>query len=105
MNAARILAAALGGLVLLATADAHAARRRDRHSGHQPRFNAATYTVPARSPVRVLRMARAARVSQMARSAPMDAHVAVQEARAAVNPVPASRFAQAARHHGLMRGS
>ena len=56
--------------------DVMAAKRDGRHAGHLPRVNAATYTYPARSRVRVLRM--------------VGAH--------------GSRYAQE-RHHGLLRRS
>jgi len=93
MTTLRILAAALGLLALLGTPDASAARRRDRHPGHHPRASTATYTVPVRSPVRVLRMAR---------GAPQGAHkLRTVHAR----PASPNRFAQASRHHALMRGS
>lgn len=85
MQATRILAAALGILVVLSAAGASAAARRgphgDRHPGHHPRASIATYTVPARGLGRVLRTAHA-------------------------RPRPdAPRFAQAGRRHLLMRGS
>ncbi len=89
----RILAAALGTLVLLGTADASAARRRDRHPGHHPRVSTATYTVPARPPVRVLRTAQ---------DAPQGAPALRTAYARSVTP---SRFAQMPRHHPLMRGS
>lgn len=91
MSTPRILAAAFGILILLGTADASAARR--RYPGHHPRASTATYTVPVRPLVRVLRMARGSsqggyglRTAYARRASP-------------------SRFAQAPRHHALMRGS
>ena len=53
-----------------------AAKRDGRHAGHLPHVNTATYTYPARTHARVLRMAG----------------------------VHGARYAQE-RHHGLMRGS
>lgn len=89
MSTPRILVAALGLLALLGTADASAARRRDRH----PRASVATYTVPVRPPIRVLRVAQ---------GAPRGARgLRTVHAR----PASSSRFAQAPRHHALMRGS
>lgn len=93
MSTPRILAVALGALVLLGTADASAARRRDRHPGHHPRVSTATYTVHARPPVRVLRMAQGAAPGARALRA------------AYARPANPSRFAQMPRHHPLMRGS
>ena len=80
MQTIRILATVLGALALLGTADASAARRRDRHAGHQPRSSIATYTVPTRHTARVLRTVQ-------------------------VRPARHRRFAQAPRPHPLMRGS
>ena len=82
MTPIRFLAAALGVIAALGSADAMAARTREhRHAGHHPRVSTATYTTPARPHARVLRMAN-------------------------TRPVPeARRYAQAPRRHSLMRGS
>lgn len=93
MSTPRILAAALGTLVLLGTADASAARRRDRHPGHHARVSIATYTVPVRPPVRVLRTAQ---------GAPQGTRALRMAYARSGNP---SQFAQTPRRHALMRGS
>ncbi len=92
MSVPRILAAALGLVAPLGTADASAARCRDRHPGHHPHASTATCTVPVRPSVRVLRMARGA------------PRGALGSRTAYACPASSSRFAQAPRHHALMRG-
>lgn len=62
--------------LILGTGAALAAKRDGRHAGHLPRVRTATYTVRARSHVRVLRM----------------------------TGVHGARYAQE-HHHSLMRGS
>ncbi len=115
MGTIRLVAAALGVLMLVSTADAEAARRRDRHPGHQPRVKTATYTVPARPPVRILRTTERTQAPWMARNARMDARMAqaaharqagrAPTVRVAAAGVRTGSYAQAGRHHGLLRGS
>ena len=60
MTYSRAALAVFGIIAMLGTADASAARQRDRHPGYQARARIATYAVPAR-PARVLRTAQGAR--------------------------------------------
>ena len=102
----RVALAAFGILALLGTADAFAARHRDRYSGHQARVRTGTYAVPARS-ARVMRMVRGghrAHAPQIARDVRIDTQ-AMQVSRPMVQPARASRLAQASHHHSLLRGS
>ena len=85
MNTFSVLAAA-GILLLLGATDASASVHRGRrHPGHHARVSTATYTTPLRAQSRILRTA--------------------QGPAARKRTEGAVRFAQAGRHHSLMRGS